>query len=108
MKRRIIRSFVVSASIGMSIALFFAVSWRLVNFDYISISIEARDAFSSVTLLLCPPSFVLMEVGPREAITREVAVVYAEVILMNGILYGLVVSVGIALFRLIGKTKANE
>ena len=49
-----------------------------------------------------------MEVGPREAITREVAALYAEVILMNGVLYGLVVSVGIALFRTMSKIKVNE
>jgi len=49
-----------------------------------------------------------MEVAPREAIIREVAALYAEVILMSGVLYGLVVSVGIALFRAMSKTKVNE
>ena len=108
MKRWILRAFVLSACVGMGIALFLAVFWRLVNFDHISISNESRDALSGLSLLLCPPGFVLMEVGPREAITREVAALYAEVILMNGVLYGLVVSVGIALFRTMSKIKVNE
>ena len=87
----------------MSFALLFAVFWRLVNFDYISISNEARDTLSGLTLLLCPPSFVLMEVGPREAITSEVAMLYAEVILLNGMLYGLVISLAAALFKAVEK-----
>jgi hypothetical protein len=104
MKTWIIRPFVVSACVGVSIALLFAVFWRLVNFDYISISNEARDTMSGLTLLLCPSSFVLMEVGPREAITSEVAMLYAEVILMNGMLYGLLISLGVALLRVMKKS----
>lgn len=43
---------------------------------------------SELSFFLCPTSLALMEVGPREKITLEVGAIYAEVILLNGVLYG--------------------
>lgn len=103
MKRGVIKWFVAPSCMGMVITLLLAIFWRLVNFDYIRIPNDLQDALSGLTLLLCPPSFVLMEVGPKEAITREVGMLYAEVILSNGMLYGLVTSVGLALFRAVSR-----
>ena len=83
-----------AAVLGIALAFSFSLMWRLINFDYVQISTETRDALSGLTLVLCPSSFVLMEVGPRERITPQVAAIYGEVILLNGALYGLITFLG--------------
>jgi putative effector of murein hydrolase LrgA (UPF0299 family) len=105
-----IKTAVVSAVIGMSIALSLAVMWRLINFEYVSVTREAYDMLSGLTLILCPTSFVLMEVGPREAITGEVAMIYAEVIVSNGLVYGVIALLAVTIFRVskrFGQQKGN-
>jgi putative effector of murein hydrolase LrgA (UPF0299 family) len=110
MKHWAIKTPVASAIVGMSVALGLAVIWRLINFDYISVSSEAYDMLSSVSLILCPTSLVLMEVGPREAISGEVAALYATVIVANGLVYGIIALLAVAIFRVskrFGKQEAN-
>ncbi len=111
MKHWTIKTAVVSAVAGMSIALALAVMWRLINFSYISVSSEAQDTFSGVTLVLCPTSFVLMEVGPRETISGEVAALYAEVIVANGVVYGIIAMLAVSISRVskrFGTQKGNS
>ena len=97
----------VAAAVGMSIALGLSLMWRLANFDYIPMSSGTRDLLSAVSLFLVPPSLVLMEVGPREAITNEVATLYATVIVANGVLYGAIVFLAIGIIRLLKQAEVS-
>jgi hypothetical protein len=106
-----VKSTIVSAMVGMGVSIGLAVMWRLVNFDYINLSNEARDVLSGVTLLLCPSSLLLMEVGSREPMTIEVASLYGTVIVANAVTYGVVVLLSIGIFRLsqkLGRTKKDK
>ena len=89
--------------LGMGIALAGAVMWRLINFGYLAVPHEWRIDLSELTFFLCPSSFVLMEVGPRESISLQVAGIYAEVILINGALYGAITFLVLKLAGLLKK-----
>jgi len=103
MNRGMVKPVMVAAAVGMSIALGLSLMWRLANFDYIPMSSGTRDLLSAVSLFLVPPSLVLMEVGPREPITAEVATLYATAVIANGMVYAVIVLLGIGVFRMLKK-----
>ena len=102
------RTAALVGALGMGVGLALSFFWRLITFDYLTISNEARDALSSLSFFLCPSSFVLMEVGPRERITFQIALLYGEVIILNGLLYGTLTFIVLTIVRLSHRTRKPQ
>lgn len=106
--KRVLKLTAVMALLGLCVALTLQVMWRAINFEYLRVSDPISNGLSGLTLLLCPPSFVMMEVGPREPITGELAALYAEVILANGVLYGTVTLALLGIVKLSDRTPSER
>jgi flagellar biosynthesis protein FliR len=82
----------------VAIATVLSVAWHIVNKTG-AITGRSYEAYARLTFFVCPSSILLMEVDPSGPVTWVDLMSYAIAIVINGILYGFVARVLVAIWR---------
>jgi len=72
---------------GSLVAIGLAAVWHFINDGAIPIPVSNQETLSGITLLLCPSAFMATGVPPRGPWTSDLLILYATIIVLNGLFY---------------------